>query len=268
MMQDLTIALIQPLLHWEDVPANLSMLETLINAIDKHIDLIVLPEMFSTGFSMNTTLAEPMNGMTMQWMTGIAAERKAVITGSLILYDGDGEQRRYYNRLVWMQPDGSYQCYDKRHLFSLSDEPVVYTAGTQRLIVSLQGWRICPLICYDLRFPIWSRNNLNAERVADYDVLLYVASWPQRRGLAWNSLLPARAIENLAYAIGVNRVGADGNGVVHDGDSVVIDPVGEVVHKMNQAQSIAVVSLSYDTLVKARRLYPFLRDGDRFQLLS
>ena len=268
MLKDLSIALIQPELIWEDIPANLAMLESMISQIKVPVDLIALPEMFSTGFSMNTSIAERMDGTAIQWMKHIAAERNTVIAGSLMLYEGEGEQRKFYNRIIWMQIDGSYLQYDKRHLFSMSDEPKVFTAGNQRLTTTLHGWRICPMVCYDLRFPVWARNSINENRVADYDVLLYLANWPQRRSVAWNSLLPARAIENLAYVIGVNRVGTDGDGIDCCGNSAAIDPLGEVLIRRESEAEVLVLTLSHENLVKARRMYPFLKDGDRFELVK
>ena len=266
MLKDLSIAIIQPDLIWEDIAANLAMLESKINQINEPVDLIALPEMFSTGFSMNTTIAESMDGTAIQWMKRIATEYNAVVTGSLMLYEGHGEQCKFYNRIIWMQPDGSHLQYDKRHLFSMSDEPKVFTAGTQRLTTTLHGWRICPMVCYDLRFPVWARNSIDQNRVADYDILLYLANWPQRRGVAWNALLPARAIENLAYVIGVNRVGTDGDGIDCCGGSVAIDPLGEVLCTQANEAGVEVVTLSYENLIKARRMYPFLKDADSFQL--
>ncbi len=266
-MKDLTIAIVQTHLHWEQISANLAMLDQQIDAIQGQADIIALPETFSTGFSMNTSLAEPMNGSAVGWMRQKAAQRGCVVTGSLILYEGEGADRLYYNRLIWMRPNGSYESYDKRHLFSLSDEPKTYTRGTERLIVSHEGWKICPMICYDLRFPVWSRNSVDEHRQADYDVLLYVANWPERRAQAWKSLLPARAVENLSYVIGVNRVGPDNEGINCLGESIALDPLGNILYQApQQSEDVALFTLSYEELVKNRRLYPFLRDGDKFEL--
>ena len=266
-MKDLTIALVQPDLHWEQIETNLTILSDKIDSIESQPDIIILPETFSTGFSMNTSLAEPMDGLAMRWLQVKAAERKCVITGSLILYTGDGADRKYYNRLIWMRPDGSYEHYDKRHLFSLSDEPKTYTRGQERLVVTHMGWKICPMICYDLRFPVWARNGVDDQRNADYDLLVYVANWPEKRSLAWKTLLPARAVENLAYVAGVNRVGIDNTDINCIGESMVLDPVGNKLYQAPQTEDVAVITLSAEELIKNRRLYPFLRDADHFRLV-
>jgi predicted amidohydrolase len=264
-MANLRIAIVQTALHWQNIKANLDMFDTLLRNVKA--DLIVLPEMFSTGFSMDAeALAESMDGSAVRWMASKAAEANAVLTGSLIIYEGDGAYRKYYNRLIWMRPDGSYETYDKRHLFSLSEEPKIYTAGEKRLIVTLNGWRICPMICYDLRFPVWSRNAINDQREADYDILIYVANWPSRRAVAWKALLQARAIENQSYVIGANRVGEDGESFAYSGDSSAIDPLGTILYHKEESAEVATISLHYDDLVKARRLFPFLKDADSFDL--
>jgi predicted amidohydrolase len=267
-MQDLRIALIQTDLYWEDIAANLAMLDARIASISEETDLVVLPETFSTGFSMSVErLAEPMDGSAVQWMRKIARERNCVITGSLMLCDDDRNgQRKYYNRLVWMKPDGQYECYDKRHLFSLSNEPKVYTPGTRRIIQNIHGWNICPMICYDLRFPVFARNDINEKRETIYDVLLYVANWPERRALAWRTLLQARAIENQSYVIGVNRIGNDGDSIYHSGDSLAIDPLGTILYHKAHDEDIAIVQLDYEEMVKVRRQLPFLKDADHFEL--
>lgn len=266
-MTDLRIATIQTALHWEDIAANLNMFDTLVERVTE-VDLIVLPEMFSTGFSMDPQrLAESMDGSAVTWMRQAAMRKNSVIAGSLMLYDSDGADRKYYNRLIWMRPDGSYETYDKKHLFSLSQEPKIYTAGTERLVVTLKGWRICPMICYDLRFPVWARNAMQEEREATYDVLTYSANWPDRRALAWKTLLQARAIENQAYVIGVNRVGEDGTGFQYAGDSSVIDPLGNIVYRKENDADIFTAILSYEELTKVRRQFQFLKDADPFQLL-
>jgi omega-amidase len=223
-MQNLNLSLIQAQLYWEDPRKNLEMFSRKIAAIKEPTDLIVLPEMFTTGFSMNpAVVAEPMEGPSMQWMRRTAAERDCVLAGSLAIADG----KQFYNRFIWMQPDGRFSQYDKYHLFSFAGENRHYTPGKDKLIVDLKGWRIMPLVCYDLRFPIWSRNRHDPGKGFDYDVLLYVANWPESRSHAWRVLLMARAIENLSYVVGLNRIGEDGNGVSHSGDSAVIDPGGE-----------------------------------------
>lgn len=265
-MNDLRIAIIQTELNWENIGANLSMFDRHLHTISG-VDLIVLPEMFSTGFSMEAErLAESMTGSAVTWMRQKASEKNCVITGSLTLYDGDGASRKYYNRLVWMRPDGSYETYDKRHLFSLSEEPKIYTAGNKRLITLLHGWKICPMICYDLRFPVWARNAINSNREADYDVLIYSANWPTPRALAWKTLLQARAIENQAYVIGVNRIGEDRTGFHYDGDSSVIDALGNILYRKKKETDISIISLSYEELMKIRRQFAFLKDADAFDL--
>lgn len=251
-MQDLRIALIQTNLHWENIPENLNAFDRKIETIEA-VDLIILPEMFSTGFSMNTSLAETMDGGAVDWMRKKASEKNCVLTGSLMIQ----ENENFYNRLIWMRADGTFETYDKRHLFSLSKEPEIFTAGEIRLQVNLKGWEICPLICYDLRFPVWSRN-----RMPYYDVLLYVANWPERRSMAWKSLLQARAIENQAYTIGVNRTGNDGATVYHSGNSMVIDTLGNVLYHQTDDEAIYTFTLNYEELQKTRIQLPFLKDAD------
>ncbi len=255
-MKNLRVTLIQSNLHWENISANLEMFSEKINAIAE-TDLIVLPETFTTGFSMNPKFAEAMDGSAVEWMRKFANEKGCVVCGSLMIND-DG---RFYNRLVWMQPDGEFLTYDKRHLFCISDEPKFFTAGEERLIVELNGWKICPLICYDLRFPVWARNH-NAE----YDILLYVANWPERRNVAWKTLLPARAIENQAYVIGVNRVGVDEKNISHTGDSMAIDALGKTLYYKEHEEDVATIELNYEEFKKVREQLPFLNDADDFVL--
>ncbi len=256
-MQDLRVTIVQTKLHWEDIDANLSMLDEKLSHFNEPTDLIILPEMFSTGFSMNAKkLAEPMGGSAMQWMEQKSKQLKVVITGSLIIK----ENGKYFNRLIWMQPDGSYQTYNKAHLFSLANEQKTYSTIKKKLIVKLKEWNICPQICYDLRFPAWNRN-LN-----DYDCLIIIANWPEKRSLPWNTLLMARAIENQSYVIGVNRVGDDGNAVYHSGNSAVIDPMGRPLFVILHDEEIRTVTLSGELLKKTRRAYPFLKDADKFKI--
>jgi len=263
-MKNLRITLIQSNLHWENIPANLEMFSEKINTVEE-TDLIALPETFTTGFSMNPKFAEPMDGMAVRWMKEIAAKKNCSVCGSLMINAPSPWERAggevLYNRFIWMQPDGEFLTYDKRHLFCISDEPKFFTAGTERLIIELNGWKICPLICYDLRFPVWARN-----RNEEYDVLLYTANWPERRRTAWTSLLPARAIENQSYVVGVNRVGIDGKGVTHTGDSMVIDPLGKVLYNKENDEDIATIELNHDELQKVREQLPFLKDADEFVL--
>ena len=252
-MKDLRVTLAQADLHWEDKAANLAAFTAKLAGLAGQTDLVVLPEMFTTGFTMNApALAEPENGPTVQWMAEQAAWLNAAITGSFIALDGG----RYYNRLVWMQPDGRYQTYDKRHLFAMAGEHHTYTPGNKRLLVEWRGWKVLPLICYDLRFPAWSRNQ------EDYDLLIYVANWPSPRRHHWRSLLAARAIENQAYALGINRVGLDGNGYPHAGDTSAIDFSGEELFHLAHSEGCMTLVLSYQEQQAFRQKLPFLDDRD------
>jgi predicted amidohydrolase len=255
-MQDLTVTLIQADLRWHDPQANLQHLTHLIERDDVPTDLIVLPEMFTTGFSMDTSYAETMHGPAMMWMAETAARMDAVVTGSLMMAEGD----RFYNRLIWMRPNGTFEQYDKRHLFGLGGEQQHYTPGNQRLVVEVKGWRVCTQICYDLRFPVWNRNT------GDYDVLLYVANWPDRRRLAWQQLTIARAIENQAYVVAANRVGEDGEGVYCAGDSRVVDPLGQILFDKADVEAVASITLSLTALEETRMKLPFLKDADKFSI--
>lgn len=257
-MQDLTVTLIQTALHWENKEKNLSMFTDQLNTITSGTDVVLLPEMFTTGFSMQSaTLAEDMNGPTVQWIKEQATRLNAVVCGSFIA----GEQGHYYNRLVWMQPDGIFFTYDKRHLFRMGDEQQHYSAGTQRLITEWKGWRFCPMICYDLRFPVWTRNR------NEYDVLLFLANWPERRAAHWKLLLQARAVENLSYCLGVNRVGEDGNGIYHSGDSSVFSPRGELLWQQSHEEEIKTITLSKQDLLDYRKAFPAHLDADGFKLI-
>ena len=230
MDQLLTITVLQTNLYWEDKTANLQMLEQKINSIKDKTEIVVLPEMFSTGFSMKPEiLAETMDGETLQWMKRIAATKKIILTGSIIIKDSpdNNQDDKYFNRLIWMLPNGQYGIYDKRHRFAFAGENQHYTEGNKRLIASVKGWKINLQVCYDLRFPVWSRQQSQTDE-PEYDLLIYVANWPERRSTAWKTLLQARAIENQCYVVGVNRVGKDGNDINHSGDSMIIDPLGEI----------------------------------------
>ncbi len=254
---DLTVVIVQANLIWEDASANRYLLQQHLRSVDVPVDLIVLPEMWSTGFTMQAeALAEPMEGPSMGWMHTIAQERDCAVTGSLIIQ----EQGRYLNRIICMHPDGTYDTYDKRHLFSMAGEDKHYSCGTERLVWQWKGWRILPQICYDLRFPVFSRN------LGDYDIYLNVANWPDKRSHAWRTLLQARAIENQAYAIGVNRVGEDGNGFYYRGDSAIVDPLGEVLTQISHKEGVSIVPLSLDKLQEIRNTLPFLNDRDSFSL--
>lgn len=256
-MQDLKVTLVQTELAWEDRDANLLHFDQLLDGIDEATNLILLPEMFSTGFSMKPEgLAETLEGRTVAWLKDRATKSKAVVCGSIIIE----EEGKYYNRLVWMQPDGNYHTYDKRHLFTMANEQDHYTAGKERLIVELNGWKVCPQVCYDLRFPVWNRNK------GDYYVLLFVANWPERRSFAWKNLLQARAIENQAFVLGLNRVGTDGNKVYHSGDSTVLDPLGEILFTKADQAFTQTFTLSAQRLQYVREKFPFLPDRDDFEV--
>jgi predicted amidohydrolase len=259
-MQDFTVSLVQPTLHWHQPKANRAMLADLLNsALDGSgmTDLIVLPEMFTTGFTMDAqSQAEPTNGPTLDWMREQAAHHDAVVTGSVLVQ----EENQYYNRLLWVRPDGSYSGYDKRHLFRLAGEHQVFTSGTGRLVEEWRGWHIMPLICYDLRFPVWSRNDPDQP----YDLLLYVANWPQARIEAWNTLLRARAIENVSYVVGANRVGNDGRGQPHPGQSAFLDMQGHYLAQAGNMQTVLTRTLKAQALQAFRGSMPFLLDADDF----
>ncbi|HTA84471.1 MAG TPA: amidohydrolase [Bacteroidia bacterium] len=259
-MNDLKVTIIQSSVHWEDIDANLEMFTNSMGSIViGSTDIIVLPEMFTTGFTMNAgNVAEDMDGKAVTWMRKQAAKKKCVITGSLIIKEG-GE---HYNRLVWMKPDGTYETYDKRHLFRMGEEDKTYKAGTKRLIVEYKGWKICPLICYDLRFPVWSRNTNN-----EYDCLIYVASWPDVRSYPWRQLLIARAIENQAYVVGVNRIGVDDKDMAYSGYSSVLDPRGQLICSPKPDKpAVEVVALSGQGLLDFRKAFPVSLDADMFEI--
>lgn len=265
-MSTLTITTIQSDLFWEDVVSNLNSFEAKIKSIDTKTGIVVLPEMFSTGFSMNTEKhAESMDGYTMQWMKRVSKENKIILTGSLMIK----ENEHYFNRLIWMMPNETFGYYDKRHLFGYGEEDKHFSSGNKRLIASVNGWKINLQICYDLRFPVWSRQQsqyINEEFTPEYDVLIYVANWPERRNHAWKTLLCARAMENQCYVVGVNRVGKDGNGIYHSGDSIVVDPVGEVLYHMADKEDIFTITLEKDRLQGTRARFPFLKDADQFNI--
>ena len=276
-MSTLTITIIQSNLHWEDKPRNLKMLEEKINSIKEKTEVVVLPEMFSTGFSMQPKLlAEKMDGESVSWMKKIAALKKIIITGSLIIED----EGNYYNRLIWMLPNGQFGYYDKRHLFAYAGEDDEYTAGSRRLIASVKGWKINLMVCYDLRFPVWARQTpppspqtsppspLSSRRGAggevEFDILIYVANWPERRIHAWKTLLQARAIENQCYVVGANRVGKDGKDIYYSGDSMVVDAMGEILYTKTHEEDIFTITLQKDKLEEIRTKLPFLKDADDF----
>ena len=261
---DLKVTVIQSDLHWENVDENLAMFSKKIGVLSGATDVIVLPEMFNTGFSMlSEKLAEAMDGETVMWMKDQAQKSGAVVTGSLIIK----EHNNFYNRLVWVQPDGDYYTYDKRHLFRMGDEHLSFSSGQERIIIKYKGWKFCPMICYDLRFPVWARNSSQNETPA-YDCLIYVANWPEARKQAWNKLLEARAIENQCYVVGANRIGEDGMGIPCSGNSVIIDPKGETLSNIPENENYTETkTLSLDELNKFRAIFPVTKDGDAFEII-
>lgn len=256
-IENLKVTVFQAYLFWENPDKNLSNLTLRLSmGVREKTDLIILPEMFNTGFTMNSeALAEDMNGKSIQWLKHTAKQYNCVVTGSLIIKEND----KYFNRLIWMQPDGHHFHYDKRHLFGLGNEDEHFSPGQEKLIVNLKGWRIRLAICYDLRFPVWLRN-----KNAEYDILLLVASWPDKRANHWKTLIPARAIENQSYVIAVNRVGHDGNQIYHSGHSMCIAPSGNTVYYKPEDEDLYTFSINYEDLVKIRRQFPFLKDADDF----
>jgi len=263
-MSSLSITTIQTNLIWEDKEANLRQLADKIHSIEERTEIVVLPEMFSTGFTMQPQLfAETMDGETVEWMKTMASEKRIVLTGSIIIKEED----KFYNRLIWMLPNGTCGYYDKRHLFAYAGEDQHYAAGNKRLIASVKGWKINLQVCYDLRFPVWARQNMGEHSTPEYDVLMYVANWPERRSHAWKTLLCARAIENQCYVVGVNRVGADGKNINHSGNSLVIDPLGEVLYHKADEEDVFTIALEKERLEEVRTRFPFWRDGDDFKIL-
>ena len=258
-MDNIKISIVQTEIVWENKTANLKHFETCLKQVPKESKLVILPEMFTTGFSMNPkAFAEKITGNSVDWMRKQAAELNKDIVGSLIIE----EEEKYYNRLIWMKPNGEFQSYDKRHCFRYANEHLHYTGGSEELIVNLNGWKISCYICYDLRFPVWSRNtNLK------YDVALYIANWPAIRGKHWNTLLQARAIENQAYVVGVNRIGKDGKGFDHSGNSCVIDSQGIIISKTVPNEfSVETITLDSEKLINYRNSFPASMDNDNFNI--
>lgn len=251
----MNVALIQSELYWEDSKTNVENFSNKIRSISKPVDLIVLPEMFSTGFTMNPKhVAQTMDGATVSWMKKTAAEYDSALCGSVVIT----ENGNYFNRLLFVFPSGEIRQYDKRHLFTLAGEQKTYTRGKERLIVEHKGFRICPLVCYDLRFPVFSRNT------EDYDILIYVANWPEPRMAAWDTLLKARAIENMSYVVGVNRVGKDDNGHKYIGHSQALDCFGNPITSPQETEGIFIAELNKNALLEARQKFGFLNDRDSF----
>lgn len=264
--QSLRVSLVQGATRWHDAAANRDYYGALARPLRGATDLVVLPETFLSGFT-NEALgnAETMDGEGLRWMRALAAEVDAVVTGSLVVREGE----RCVNRLVWMRPDGSHAQYDKRHLFRMAGEHERYAGGSERVIVDLKGWRVCPLVCYDLRFPVWSRNRYDrASGRFDYDLLVYVANWPSARRHPWRSLLPARAIENLSYCVGVNRVGVDGNELHYAGDSVAVDFMGQPLVELGAQEQVVTIALDPAALAAYRQRFPAWMDADEFTITA
>lgn len=267
-MHTLTLSLIQSKLYWENKAANLAMFEEKIASLPAHAEVVILPEMFSTGFTMNATeFAEEMDAETVNWMQRMAKKYNVVLTGSLIIK----EASHFYNRLIWMLPNAEYGYYDKRHLFAYANEHEHFTPGNKRLIASVKGWKINLLVCYDLRFPVWSMQQLTRqasikEPAPEFDLMIYVANWPERRSHAWKTLLCARAIENQAFVAGVNRVGKDGNDNLYSGNSMLVDPLGEVLYHNDNDEDIFTITIEKEQLNDVRTKFPFWRDGDGFRI--
>jgi len=257
-MQDLKVALIQTKLCWENKNANFSHLETHLKNVPSGVDLIVLPEMFTTGFSMNPEIfSEKMTGKGIKWLKSVSKQKNAVVVGSLIIE----EKKKYYNRLIAMRPDGSFDHYDKRHLFRLAGEEKIYAEGSKKKSIVINGWKVALFVCYDLRFPVWVRSK------GDTDCILFIANWPEKRKDAWVSLLKARAIENQAFVLGVNRVGKDGNGFSHSGDSSIYGPLGACLDHRSNKECVILHCLKKEHLLKTRKSFPFYKDADHFKLL-
>lgn len=257
-MSELTLTIIQTPLYWQDAAQNRIMFSRLFASIQHPTDAVLLPEMFSTGFSMNTTLAETMDGETIAWMKAEAARLKVSIAGSLMIQEKDTT----VNRFVWINADGTLQYYDKRHLFRMADEHNHFRSGTEKIIINHKGWKICPLVCYDLRFPVWMRRTPDC----DYDAIVIVANWPQRREHHWRTLLQARAIENQSYVVAVNRSGTDGNDVEYSGYSGLISPKGEWINEWVHDSFVQNVILRKDELTDWRTVFPTWQDADGFSL--
>lgn len=257
-MNNLSVTLVQYSMVWEKPRENLKRLASLIKQNVKKPDIIILPEMFSTGFTLNVKdNFGSMRSPVIKWMKEISAEFKCAVCGSLIVK----EKKKFYNRFIWTEKDKELKYYDKRHLFSFVNEDVNFTSGNSGVIINYKGWKILPLICYDLRFPVWSRYN------DDYDMIIYVANWPERRSYAWKSLLIARAIENQSFVIGVNRIGTDNDGIYHSGDSSVIAPDGKILFTASDSEIVFTTVLKHTDVKLFRRKFPFLKDKDRFKII-
>lgn len=258
MKEDIKLSILQLDLIWENASSNLEKIDSLVAGKLDNTDVLIMPEMFTSGFTMTpSAIAESMTGESVGWMKKRAREWNVVLGGSLVIK----EKEQNFNRFLWVAPNGDIQYYDKRHLFRMGEENQYYSSGKQKLITRLGKWRFRPLVCYDLRFPVWSRNR------SDYDVLLYVANWPASRRHVWKSLLLARALENQSYVVGVNRIGKDGNGISYSGDSMIIDPRGNMLSKTQpNTESFETVSLSLNELIDFREKFPVSMDADEFML--
>jgi len=263
-MQDLSITFVQIDNHWHDIEANLKLFGEKLSQIAENTDVILLPEMFSTGFTMEVKKnAETMDGSAVTWMKEQAAKKNALIIGSVIIE----ENGKYFNRLIWAQPDGLVDYYDKRHLFRMADEEKYFSMGTKKLIREWRGWKIMPQVCYDLRFPVWLRNTFNKESgEGAYDLILFVANWPDARISAWDALLKARAIENLSYCVGVNRVGTDGAGNGYNGHSGAYSPKGEQLFFAENEERLQTITLDKQQLMEFRKKFPAYSDADDFKI--
>ncbi|MCX6269723.1 MAG: amidohydrolase [Bacteroidetes bacterium] len=260
-MQDLRISLVQADLAWEDVRQNLLRFDACLTPLVGKQELVLLPEMFNTGFIVQPEkVAETPGGPTSLWMSVKARELGCVVAGSLIVKEGG----YFYNRLIWMRPDGSYETYDKRHLFRMQNEHLRFRAGKKKMIFDLCGWKICPMVCYDMRFPVWAKNTYK-NGTYQYDLLLYVANWPEVRNLVWKTLLSARAMENICYVAGVNRIGTDGKGLTYSGNTRLIDCKGQVMQELpDHQEGIITFNLSAAELLEAREKFNVGLDWDNF----
>ncbi len=264
-MQDLRVTLIQASTIWHDAAANQSLYGELCRSVKAQTDLIVLPETFLSGFSTDIAAnAQSMQSESIDWLKSLARECRSVVTGSIVIREGS----KVFNRLIWMRPDGTHSYYDKRHLFRMAGEHERFGMGQARLIVELNGWRICPMVCYDLRFPVFARNRFADAKTEnrDYDALVFVANWPSPRSYAWKTLLRARAIENLSYCVGVNRTGTDGNNLNYSGDSVVLDFLGQPLIECGAQPQVVTTTLSWTALQEHRSRFPAFLDADEFEL--
>ncbi len=256
-MSNLKITLLQNHILWADIPGNLQHWESQIQNIQNETDLILLPEMFATGFMMHPREeVQEMSGSIVNWMSKMAAQKNVALAGSIIIK----ENNKTYNRLVFVFPDGKITYYDKRHLFGMAGEDEVYTAGKEKVIIEYKDWKICPMICYDLRFPVWSRNK------NEYDLLIYLANWPTKRIAHWRALLQARAIENQCYVAAVNRIGQDGNNLDYCGGSTLIDPAGEIIWQQEDEATNLTFNINKENIIKIREQLPFLKDQDEFEI--